>query len=185
LQPCTHHFLTFLHARALTYCIARPRTVPRILAAPYTVAINAERPVPARRKQPMLHWPERPQEHKAANRSHRGATRARHNARPYVGLAMHPMRPIDPRDAVRCRVASRCVWPCWFVDPCSKAQPQPPAIIHRARITQSQRTQHGYTCRVAAREHTLLKVHEHMRSESSLKRAAQPALPLITTPITC
>ena len=36
------------------------------------------------------------------------------------------------------------------------------------------------TGRVTAREHTLLKVHEHMRSGSSRKRAAQQALPLIT-----
>ena len=41
------------------------------------------------------------------------------------------------------------------------------------------------TGRVTAREHTLLKVHEDMRSGSSRKRAAQPALPLITTRITC
>ena len=72
------------------YCIARPRTVLRILAATYTGNIDPERQVPVRRKQSVLHWPERPQEHKAANRSHRGATKARHNARPYVDLAMYP-----------------------------------------------------------------------------------------------
>ena len=113
-------------------------------------------------------------------------TRARYTERrPYVGLAMYPMHPIDARDAVRCSVASRSVWPCWFVDPWSKQSTAAAACDHTPCTRDTNKVREHSTGRVTAREHTLLKVHEHMRSGSSRKRAAQQALPLITTPITC
>ena len=65
MYMCTARYGT---VEALTVlCIARPTTLLRILAATHTLGtsiLGAPGPRP-RRKEPVLHWPARPQEHKA------------------------------------------------------------------------------------------------------------------------
>ena len=66
--PLSHVF--HAHTIALVYT-ARLRTTPRIPGAPCTRCIDPERPVPARRKQLVLCWPEEPTEHEVATAVHR------------------------------------------------------------------------------------------------------------------